>query len=152
MSFGVFPFVFVGLAVVLAVGLRLFLTRTRTGKAALAVGQNPRGAAICGIDVDRTYAIVFSLAVGLVGLVGSLFLTKQAIFPGVGGPYTMKSFCLVAMAGVGNITGILYCSLALGLAEAVINGIRGAGTWSDIVFFAIIIATILVRSWRERKI
>ncbi len=152
MSFGVFPFVFVGLAVVLAVGLRLFLTRTRTGKAALAVGQNPRGAAIVGIDVDRTYTVVFSLAVGLVGLVGSLFLTKQAIFPGVGGPYTMKSFCLVAMAGVGNITGILYCSLALGLAEAVINGIRGAGTWSDIVFFAIIIATILVRAWRERKI
>ena len=39
----------------------------------------------------------------------------------------MKSFCLVAMAGVGNITGILYCSLALGLAEAVIGGIRGYG-------------------------
>jgi branched-chain amino acid transport system permease protein len=150
-SFGVFPFVFVALAILLAAGLRLFLTRTRTGKAALAVGQNPRGAAIVGIDVDRTYGIVFSLAVGLIGLVGSLFLTRQAIFPGVGGPYTMKSFCLVAMAGVGNITGILYCSLALGVAEAVISGIRRYAGWSDIVFFAIIIVTILVRSWRERK-
>jgi branched-chain amino acid transport system permease protein len=151
-SFGTFNFVFAALAIVLAAGLRLFLTRTRTGKAALAVGQNPRGAAIVGIDVDRTYAAVFSLAVGLIGLVGSLFLTKQAIFPGVGGPYTMKSFCLVAMAGVGNITGILYCSLALGLAEAVIGGIRSVSGWSDIVFFAIIIATILVRAHRERKI
>jgi branched-chain amino acid transport system permease protein len=151
-SFGVFDFVFVGLAIVLAVGLRLFLTRTRSGKAAQAVGQNPRGAAIVGIDVDRTYAIVFSLAVALIGLVGSLFLTKQAIFPAVGGPYTMKSFCLVAMAGVGNIVGILFCSLALGVAEAVINGIRGYGGWSSIVFFAIIIGTILVRSYRERKL
>lgn len=150
-SFGVFPFVFVALAILLAAGLRLFLTRTRTGKAALAVGQNPRGAAIVGIDVDRTYGIVFSLAVGLVGLVGSLFLTRQAIFPGVGGPYTMKSFCLVAMAGVGNITGILYCSLALGVAEAVISAVRRYAGWSDIVFFAIIIVTILVRSYRERK-
>jgi branched-chain amino acid transport system permease protein len=151
-SFGIFDFVYVALAVVLAVGLRVFLARTRMGKAAVAVGQNPRGAAIVGIDVDRTYAFVFALAVGLIGLVGSLFLAKQAIFPGVGAPYTMKSFCLVAMAGVGNIVGILFCSLALGLSESVINGIRGYAGWSNIVFFAIIIATILVRSWRERKI
>jgi branched-chain amino acid transport system permease protein len=150
-SFGVFDFIYAGVAVAVAVGLRLFLTRTRLGKAALAVGQNPRGAAIVGIDVDKTYAIIFALAIGLVGAVGSLFLTKQAIFPGMGGPYTMKSFCLVAMAGVGNIVGILWCSLALGLSEAVINGIRGYGGWSNIVFFAIIIATILVRSFREKK-
>jgi len=150
-SFGVFDFVYVGAAIVLALGLQLFLTRTRMGKAAMAVGQNPRGAAIVGIDVGRTYAFVFALAVGLVGAIGALFLTKQAIFPQVGGPYTMKSFCLVAMAGVGNIVGVLYCSLALGLAESIIGGIRGISDWSNVVFFAIIIITILVRSFRERK-
>ena len=96
--------------------------------------------------MGKTYAFVFALAVGLVGAVGSLFLAKQAIFPMVGGPYTMKSFCLVAMAGVGNIVGILYCSLALGLSESIIDGIRGYAGWSNMVFFAIIIATILVRS------
>lgn len=150
-SFGIFDFVYAGVAIILALGLKLFLTRTRMGKAALAVGQNPRGAAIVGIDVGRTYAFVFALAVGLVGAVGSVFLTKQAIFPLVGGPYTMKSFCLVAMAGVGNIVGILYCSLALGLSESIIGGIRGYGGWSNLVFFVIIIVTILVRSFRERK-
>ena len=150
-SFGIFDFVYAGIAVSLAVGLRLFLTRTRMGKAAIAVGQNPRGAAIVGIDVGGTYAFVFALAVGLIGAVGSIFLARQAIFPFVGGPYTMKSFCLVAMAGVGNITGILYCSLALGLSESIINGIKGYAGWSNVVFFAIIIVTILVRSIRERK-
>ncbi len=151
-SFGVFDFVYVAAALALAAGLQLFLKRTRMGKAALAVGQNPRGAAIVGIDVGKTYAFVFALAVGLVGAVGSLFLAKQAIFPMVGGPYTMKSFSLVAMAGVGNIVGILYCSLALGLAESIIDGIRGYAGWSNMVFFVIIIATILIRSWRERKV
>jgi branched-chain amino acid transport system permease protein len=150
-SFGVFDFVYAGVAIVLALSLRLFLTRTRIGKAALAVGQNPRGAAIVGINVERTYAFVFALAVGLVGAVGSVFLTKQAIFPLVGGPYTMKSFCLVAMAGVGNIVGILYCSLALGLSESIIGSIRGYAGWSNLVFFVIIIVTILVRSFREGK-
>jgi branched-chain amino acid transport system permease protein len=151
LSFGVFDFVYAAAAIVLAVGVRLFLTRTRFGKAALAVGQNPRGAAIVGINVDRTYALIFALAVGLVGAVGSIFLARQAIFPLVGGPYTMKSFCLVAMAGVGNIVGVLFCSLALGLSESVINSIRGYQGWSNIVFFAIIIITILVRTLREKK-
>lgn len=150
-SFGIYDFVFVAAAFAIGYGLRLFLTRTRLGKAALAVGQNPRGAAIVGIDVNRTYGIVFAIAVGLVGAMGSMFLTKQAIFPDVGGPYTMKSFCLVAMAGVGNITGIIYCSLVLGVAEAVFNGIRGLGGWSDIVFFAIIVSTILARSHAEKR-
>ena len=150
-DFGTYDFVFVAAAIILAVGLKLFLTRTKMGKAAVAVGQNPRGAAIVGIDVDRTYAFVFALAVGLVGALGAMFLTRQAIFPGVGGPYTMKSFCLVAVAGVGNITGILWASLALGLAEAAMNGVRELRDWSSIVFFIIIFATILVRSIRERK-
>lgn len=150
-AFGIYDFVFVGLAIALAAALRLFLTRTRMGKAALAVGQNPRGAAIVGIDVDRTYAFVFSLAVGLTGMIGAIFLTKQAIFPAVGGPYTMKSFCLVAMAGVGNITGVVWGSLALGLAEVVMTNVRELRDWSSIVFFVIIIATILVRSVRERR-
>lgn len=151
-SFGVYDFVFVAAAIVIGFGLQAFLTRTKLGKAALAVGQNPRGAAIVGIDVDRTYGFVFALAVALVGAVGTIFLTKQAIFPGVGGPYTMKSFCLVAMAGVGSIPGILYASLVLGVAEAIFGGIRSLRGWSDIVFFAIIIVTILSRSYRGKKI
>jgi branched-chain amino acid transport system permease protein len=151
LSFGVWSFVFVAVALVFAYGLQLFLTRTITGKAALAVGQNPRGAAIVGIDVDRIYGLVFALAVALVGAMGALFLTKSAIFPMVGAPFTMKSFCLVAMAGVGNIPGILGASLLLGLAESFLRAFRGTRGWADIVFFILIIAVILGRSLERRK-
>jgi branched-chain amino acid transport system permease protein len=150
-SFGVWSFVFVAAATLYAVGLKLFLTRTITGKAALAVGQNPRGAAIVGIDVDRTYGLVFALALALVGAMGALFLTKSAIFPGVGSPYTMKSFSLVAMAGIGNIPGILGASILLGIAESLLRAFRGTRGWADIVFFVLIIAVILGRSIKRRK-
>ncbi len=150
-TFPTWSYVFVAMAVLYAAGLRLFLTRTRTGKAALAVGQNPRGAAIVGIDVNRTYGIVFALALALVGAMGALFLTKSAIFPQVGSPYTMKSFCLVAMAGVGNVPGILGASLLLGLSEQLLRAFRGTRAWADIVFFALIIAVILGRSIKGRK-
>jgi branched-chain amino acid transport system permease protein len=151
-SFGIFNFVFVGIAIIMAYSLKYFLTHTRLGKAALAVGQNPRGAAIVGIDVQKIFVGVFTLSVVLVGIMGSVFLTRFSIFPNVGSPYTMKSFCLVAMAGVGNIPGILYGSLALGLSEAFISSFRGMDGWSNIVFFAIIIVVIMVRSHKERKI
>lgn len=151
LSFGVWSFVFVAVAILYAVGLQLFLKRTRTGKAALAVGQNPNGAAIVGIDVYRTYGLVFALAVGLVGLMGALFLTKSAIFPSVGSPFTMKSFSLVAMAGIGNIPGILWGSVLLGLAENFLRSFRSTRDWAEIVYFVLIIVVILSRSLKGKK-
>jgi branched-chain amino acid transport system permease protein len=150
-SFGVWPFVFLLVAGLMAWGLRLYLTRTTGGKAALAVGQNPRGAEIVGIDVDRTYGIVFAIAMALVGGMGALFLTKSAIFPAVGSPFTMRSFCLVAMAGVGNIPGILGASLLLGICESVLRGTRELRGWADIVFFVLIFVVILGRSIKGKK-
>ena len=151
LTFGTWSFVFVAIAVLYTFGLKFFLTRTMTGKAALAVGQNPKGAAIVGIDVYRIYGIVFALALAMVGAMGSLFLTKSAIFPGVGSPFTMKSFCLVAMAGVGNIPGILGASILLGLSENFLRAFRGTREWADIVFFVLIIAVIMNRSLKGRK-
>ncbi|GAB6275753.1 MAG: branched-chain amino acid ABC transporter permease [Rectinema sp.] len=150
-TFGTWSFVFVAVAIMYTYGLQFFLTKTTTGKAALAVGQNPRGAAIVGIDVYRTYGLVFALAMALVGAMGALFLTKSAIFPSVGSPFTMKSFCLIAMAGVGNIPGILGASVLLGVAENFLRAFRPTRDWAEIVFFVLIIVVIVGRSLKGRK-
>lgn len=147
-SFGTYDFVFVALALLSFSALHLFLKRTRLGQAATALGQNPRGARIVGIDVRRTYTIVFALSVGLLGIVGTFFMTRFSIFPTVGGSYSMRSFALVAMAGIGNLPMVVVGSVVLGVAEAVIQAIPGAGGWAPLVFFALIILTILVRSFR----
>lgn len=151
LSFGVYNFVFVVIAVFMVIGLRLFLTRTTAGKAALAVGQNPRGAAIVGIDVDKTYGLVFALATGMVGMMGAIFITRSSIFPAVGSPFTMKSFCLIAMAGIGNIPGILGASVLLGISENFLKAFRETRGWADIVFFVLIITVILGRSIKGKK-
>lgn len=148
-TFGTYDFLFVALAAAVLIGLQLFLKRTRLGQAATAVGQNPRGARIVGINVQRTYAIVFAIAAGLLGIIGTFFLTKASIFPMVGGSYTMKSFCLVAMAGIGNLPMVVVGSVILGIAESSIQAIPGGGGWSQLVFFGLIIVAILVRSMRR---
>ena len=147
-SFGIYDFVFVALAAASLGGLYLFLKKTRLGKAATAVGQNPRGARIVGINVQRTYTIVFAISTALLGIVGTFFMTKFSIFPTVGGSYTMRSFSLVAMAGIGNLPMIVVASIILGVAEAAIQAIPGAGGWAPLVFFGLIIVAILMRSAR----
>ena len=151
-SFGTYDFVFVAVAVIMLVGLLLFLKKTRIGQAALAVGQNPRGAAIVGINVNRTYMLIFSISSALLGIMGAFFLTKMSIFPTAGGPFTMKSFCLIAMAGIGNLPAVLIGSFGLGIAESFISSFRGFSGWSNIIFFILIIIVILSRSLRGRKL
>ena len=149
-TFGTFEFVYIGAAIIVLSGLLLFLKRTSTGQAALAVGQNPRGAKLVGIHVDRTYLLIFSLSIALVGAIGAIFMTRHSIFPLVGAPFTMKSFCLIAMAGIGNLVGILWCSLILGLAENFVLSFRGYAGWADILFFALIVLVIMVRSHQRQ--
>ena len=149
-TFGTYEFIYVGAAMIVLVGLQLFLNRTSTGQAALAVGQNPRGAELVGIHVDRIYLLIFSLSIALVGAIGAIFMTRHSIFPLVGAPFTMKSFCLIAMAGIGNLMGILWCSLILGVAENFVLSFRGYAGWADIIFFALIVLVIMVRSHQRQ--
>jgi len=151
LSFGVFDFTYVIAAIMIVVGLMLFLRKTKLGKAAVAAGQNPRGARIVGINVGRTYMIVFGIAVALLGIIGTLFAVRHSLFPGVGGPYTLKALAIVAMAGLGNLSSVVWCSLGLGVAEAFILSFRGYGGWADIVFFALIIIVIMARSYKRSR-
>jgi branched-chain amino acid transport system permease protein len=150
LTFGTFEFVYVLAAILVFYIISLFLKKTRTGRAARAVCQNPKGAKLVGIDVNKTYLIIFSLSIAIIGTIGVIFAMRHSAFPIMGAPYTMKSFCLIAMAGIGNITGILWYSALLGVSESIITAIPGAGGWADLVFFALIVGTILIRSYQQR--
>jgi branched-chain amino acid transport system permease protein len=150
-SFGTYDFVFVLLALASLGGLLWFLKKTRVGQAATAVGQNPRGARIVGINVQGTYTIVFTISAVLLGIVGAFFMTKFSIFPTVGASYTMRSFCLVAMAGIGNLPMVAVSALILGIGEAAMQAVPHGGGWAPLIFFGLIIVAILLRSFREGR-
>ena len=76
-------------------------------------------------------------------------IDADVVFLPVGGTYTMKSFCLVAMAGIGNLPMIAVGSLILGISESAIQALPDGSGWAPLVFFGLIIAVILVRSFRR---
>ena len=149
--FGTYELLYVLAAVAVLVGLQIFLKKTRLGQATFAVGQNPKGAKIVGINVDYVYLFVFAVSIGILGLVAGTMLPRTSIFPGVGSPFTLKSFALAAMAGLGNLNGILFAGILLGIGESAINYIPNYGGWSDIVFFGVLIIVIIARSYRGAR-
>lgn len=149
--FGTYELLYFLIAVLVLIGLQLFLKKTRLGQATFAVGQNPRGAKIVGINVGLVYLFVFSISIGILGIVAGVMLPRTSIFPTVGSPFSLKSFALAAMAGLGNLNGILLAGITLGIGEAVVQAIPGAAGWADIVFFGVLIAVILSRSFRGAK-
>jgi branched-chain amino acid transport system permease protein len=75
------------------------------------VGQNPRGAAIVGINVGFVYLFVFGLSIAIVGLASVFMVPRVSIFPGAGTPYTMKSFALTAWQVWGTSTAFCWPGL-----------------------------------------
>lgn len=149
-QFGTFEFIYVAGAVIVLVALQLFLKKTRTGQAALAVGQNPRGAKFVGININWIYLFVFALSIAIIGAIGPIFGTRNTIFPEVGLAFTLKSFALIAVAGIGSLNGVLWVSLILGISECLVLSSIQYAKWSDIIFFALIIGVIMYRSHQRQ--
>jgi branched-chain amino acid transport system permease protein len=133
--------------------LLLFLKRSRTGQAIRATAQNARAARILGIDTDRVYAMTFALNAALCGAAGALVAMTWIIQPYLGLPYTIRSFMIVVVAGLGNIAAVILSGFGLGVAENFAGFVFGAEFQAAFVFLLLVLI-LLARSFmlnRQRK-
>jgi branched-chain amino acid transport system permease protein len=140
-------------ALLLVVGLYLFITRTRTGRSMRAVGEDKEIASLMGIDVDRTIVTTFMIGGALAGAAGVLWaLTFQQVnffmgfFPGI------KAFTAAVLGGIGNDVGAALGGLTLGLLESLVPTmvLTGAGVPSpnqlrDAVAFTVLVLVLIFR-------
>lgn len=132
--------------------LYFVLYRTTLGKQMRAVAQNRRGAQLIGIAVDRVYLQAFGVASALSAVAGVLIAILLFASPTVGLVFALKAFAIIVMAGLGNLTGVLWAAAVLGLSEAFVQTyVPGGGGWSDAVFFLMIFITLIWRSFRGMK-
>ncbi len=137
----------------LTVGLALwaFLKRARLGQAIRATAQNARAARILGIDTDRVYAATYALNAALCGAAGSLVVMAWTIHPYIGLPYTVRSFLVVIVAGLGNIVAVITAGLGLGALENLAGFILGAEYQIAFVFVLMVILLVGRNFWLRRK-
>jgi branched-chain amino acid transport system permease protein len=140
-------------AALLGIGLYLFLKSTRLGQAIRATAQNARAARILGIDTDRVYATTFALNAAICGAAGALVVQIWVIHPYIGLPYTLRSFMIVIVAGLGNIPAVIAAGLSLGAAEQFAGFLLGAEYQSAFVFSLLVVILVARNAMlaRQRK-
>jgi branched-chain amino acid transport system permease protein len=133
--------------------LILFLKGSRMGQAIRATAQNARAARVMGIDTDRVYAWTFALNAAICGASGALVAMTWVVHPYLGLPYTVRSFMIVIVAGIGNVAGVLAAALGLGAAENFAGFVFGAEYQAAFVFALLVAILVWRRFWlaRERR-
>jgi branched-chain amino acid transport system permease protein len=130
--------------------LVVFLKSSRLGQAIRATAQNARAARILGIDTDRIYAATYALNAALCGAAGALVVMTWVIQPFQGLAYTVRSFMIVVVAGLGNLPGVIVSAFGLGAAEQLAGFILGAEFQIAFVF-GLLVVVLLARSHRLKR-
>lgn len=131
-------------AIVTAVLLWLFFTRTTAGLSLRACAQNRSGADLVGIDSWRMSRVAFALGCGIAGLAGVLLTPLSFVSVEVGVLLGFKGFTVAILGGLRSFTAAAYGGVLLGLIES-----YTAGYWSssyrDAVTFVVLLIVLVLR-------
>ena len=132
------------LAIGFTVALVWFMDRTRLGLAIKATGMDRGAARLMGVKVRRVYGITFGIAAGMAGAAGAIYGTVDTFSPSDAGGFTLQSFVIAVLGGLGNMWGALVGGLMLGVVQAWSGQYLG-GTLINAVAFAVLVIVLVVR-------
>jgi branched-chain amino acid transport system permease protein len=94
-----------GIALVGAVALYLFLSRTYIGTAIRAIAQDREVMRLMGVDERRVYLITSAIGGGLAGLAACLLVLQYDVHPFIGLSFGPITFMICVLGGLGNMIG-----------------------------------------------
>jgi branched-chain amino acid transport system permease protein len=131
-------------AVGLTLALVAFMSRTRLGLAIKATGMDRDAARLMGIRARRVYATTFAIAAAMAGAAGAIVGTVGTFSPAAAPAFTLQSFVIAVLGGLGNMWGALAGGLVLGLVQSW-GGQYLSGTLVTAMAFAVLVAVLIVR-------
>jgi len=123
-------------------GLHIFLTRTRTGKAIRAVPQDPEMASTLGINSTLICQIAFGLAFMACAAAGVLMATTFTFNPTSGLSNLLIALAVVVLGGLGSIVGCLLSGFIIGVGQSLGAYFFGSGV--QLLFGYIIFLVVLL--------
>lgn len=132
-------------AVLLLAALLLFLAKTRHGLVIRAGVENRSMVEALGIDVDRSFTLVFALG-GLLAAVGGALgaVYFNGISPALGTSQLIFAFIVVVIGGLGSVLGTAVAAVLVALTQQVINFYAAPGL-GDIAVVGLLAIVLLVR-------
>ncbi|WP_194712840.1 branched-chain amino acid ABC transporter permease [Noviherbaspirillum soli] len=104
-------------AILVTLGIYLFLTKTRTGAALEATAADKEAARLMGIDSQRMFTLAWGVGAACAGVAGGLLSTFFPIFPEIGANFILTAFVVVNLGGFGSVVGALFAGILVGVIE-----------------------------------
>ena len=146
------------LGVLTVVLVWFFLNRSRYGIYIRACTEDAEMAEALGIDVPRTFTIVFGVGVGIAGVAGMLLAWDIQGLMAQGGGATiflsanvlLPAFVVVIVGGLGSFEGTVVAALLIGFIDALttwlfVNEVVTFSALPEIAIFVILIVALAVR-------
>jgi branched-chain amino acid transport system permease protein len=139
------------ISIIFAIGLVFYMKKSKLGRAIRATAQNARAAKILGVDTEKVYAATFGINAALCGVAGALVAITFTIHPYMGLPYTIRSFMIVIIAGLGNLPGVAISGMGLGVFEEFADYILGTEFRIGSVFMLLVLILVYRRFKLSKK-
>ena len=138
-------------SVIFAIGLVIYMRKSKLGRAIRATAQNARAAKILGVDTEKVYAATFGLNAALCGIAGACISITFTLHPYTGLPYTVRSFMIVIIAGLGNLPAVAISGMGLGIFEEWADYLLGTEFRIAAVFSLLVLILVYRRFKLSRK-
>jgi len=134
-----------------AIILVIYMKKSKLGRAIRATAQNARAAKILGVDTEKVYAATFGINAALCGIAGACIAITFTLHPYTGLPYTVRSFMIVIIAGLGNLPAVAISGMGLGVFEEWSDYLLGTEFRIAAVFSLLVIILVYRRFKLARK-
>ena len=134
----------VAACIVIMVGLTLFTSKSKMGKAMRAVSEDKAAAQLMGINVNSTISLTFAIGSALAAIAGVLLCSSYStLMPTTGSMPGIKAFTAAVFGGIGSIPGAFLGGLILGIVESLSKAYISSQLANSIVFAALIIVLLV---------
>lgn len=133
----------IGIIAVLLAVLWLVLYRTSIGLVVRAGIEDQRMVGILGINVRRTFLLVFAIGVVAAGLAGMIYAPIIAVTPDMGASFLVESFVVIVIGGLGSFPGAVIGGLIAGEIISITSAFNAA--YSDVMLYALMALLLVVR-------
>ena len=133
----------IGIIAVLLAILWLVLYRTSIGLVVRAGIEDQRMVGILGINVRRTFLLVFAIGVVAAGLAGMIYAPIIAVTPDMGDTFLVESFVVIVIGGLGSFPGAVVGGLIAGEIVSITSAFNSA--YSEVMLYALMALLLVVR-------
>lgn len=132
-------------AIIMA-ALNVFVKKTRTGRAMVAVSEDRGAAQLMGINVNRIIMITFAIGSALAACASIFYLLQiPTAEPTLGSMPGIKAFTAAVIGGIGSIPGAMIGGVLLGVIEKLCLSVPVLAPYTTAVEFSLLIVILLVR-------